>query len=62
VNGFAYALEMLLTDDDLRKKMGAGAYATTIPYFTWPHRIAALLDQIGVSPAHAAGTMYEPAA
>jgi glycosyltransferase involved in cell wall biosynthesis len=62
VNGFAYALETLLADDDLRKKMGAGAYATTIPYFTWPHRIAALLDQIGVSPGDTAGYTYEPAA
>jgi glycosyltransferase involved in cell wall biosynthesis len=61
VNGFAYALEMLLTDDDLRKEMGANAYHTTIPCFTWPHRVTAFLDQIGVSPGDTAGYTYEPA-
>jgi glycosyltransferase involved in cell wall biosynthesis len=61
VNGFAHALEMLLTNDDLRKEMGANAYHTTIPCFTWPHRVTAFLDQIGVSPGDTAGYTYEPA-
>lgn len=53
VDGFAYALEMLLTDDDLREEMGANAYRVTVPYFTWPHIVSAFLDQIGVSPVQA---------
>ncbi len=31
VAGFSHALEMLLTDDDLRRKMGEEAYEVTIP-------------------------------
>jgi glycosyltransferase involved in cell wall biosynthesis len=50
VDGFAAALELLLADDDLRREMGANAYRITVPYFTWPHRVAAFLDQIGDSP------------
>jgi glycosyltransferase involved in cell wall biosynthesis len=50
VDGFAAALELLLADDDLRREMGANAYRITVPYFTWPHRVAAFLDQIGGSP------------
>ncbi|MDY7079897.1 MAG: glycosyltransferase [Chloroflexota bacterium] len=49
VNGFARALEMLLTDDDLRKEMGENAYRITIPYFTWHNRVPAFLDEIGES-------------
>jgi hypothetical protein len=41
--------------------MGANAYHTTIPCFTWPHRVTAFLDQIGVSPGDTAGYTYEPA-
>lgn len=54
VNGFAYAMEMLLTDDGLRKEMGENAHRITIPYFTWSHLVTAFLDQIGVSPGDAA--------
>lgn len=49
VNGFAYALEMLLTDDDLRKTMGQNAYHTTVPYFTWQNRVTDFLDDIGIN-------------
>lgn len=49
VDGFAYALEMLLTDDDLRKKMGQNAYHTIVPYFTWQNRVTDFLDDIGIS-------------
>jgi glycosyltransferase involved in cell wall biosynthesis len=48
VNGFARALEMLLSNDDLRKEMGKNAYRITVPYFTWPDRVTAFLDQIGL--------------
>jgi len=49
VNGFAYALEMLLTDDDLRKTMGQNAYHTTVPYFTWQNRVTDFLNDIGIN-------------
>jgi glycosyltransferase involved in cell wall biosynthesis len=50
VQGFACALEMLLLDDGLREEMGRNAYRITVPYFTWPKRVTAFLDQAGVSP------------
>ena len=50
VSGFAYALEMLLTDDGLRKAMGQNAYHTTVPYFTWRSRVSTFLDAIGTHP------------
>lgn len=49
VNGFAYALQVLLSDDDLRKAMGQNAYHATIPYFTWPNMVTTFLEAIGVS-------------
>jgi len=52
VKGFAYALEMLLTNDDLRKEMGGNAYRATVPYFTWRSRVTAFLDAIGISPVN----------
>ena len=67
VDGFAAALELLLTDDDLRREMGTNAHHITIPYFTWSHRVAAFLDQIGGSPGGDASPqgddeeMHEPA-
>jgi glycosyltransferase involved in cell wall biosynthesis len=53
VDGFARALEMLLTGDELREKMGANAYRITIPYFTWPSMVAAFLERVGVRPGTA---------
>ncbi len=50
VNGFAYALEMLLTDERLREEMGQNAYRITIPRFTWRNTVPAFLDEMGVSP------------
>jgi glycosyltransferase involved in cell wall biosynthesis len=47
VKGFAYALEMLLSNDDLRKTMGQNAYHVTVPYFTWQNRVTAFLGEIG---------------
>jgi glycosyltransferase involved in cell wall biosynthesis len=52
VHGFACALEMLLLDDGLREEMGRNAYRITVPYFTWPKRVVAFLDQVGVSPGN----------
>jgi len=62
VDGFAFALEMLLTDDELRKEMGANAYHITIPYFTWPSMVATFLDQVGVRPEDAPERAHAPAA
>ena len=50
VNGFARALEMLLTDDDLRIEMGKDAYHATVPRFTWQNVVAAFLDEMGMDP------------
>ena len=50
VNGFACALEMLLTNDRLRKELGENAYRITIPRFTWRNTVPAFLDEIDVSP------------
>ncbi len=50
VEGFTHAVEMLLTADDLRERMAKSAYHITIPYFTWPNRVAAFLEEISVSP------------
>ena len=48
VDGFTYALTMMLTDDALRREMGEQAYKITIPYFTWGHVVHDFLDKIGV--------------
>ena len=45
VQGFAYALAMLLGDDELRRDMGENAYRITVPYFTWGNRVAAFLAE-----------------
>jgi mannosylfructose-phosphate synthase len=50
VEGFAHALEMLLSDDDLRLTMGQNAHHTTIPYFTWPNMVSRFLDEIALNP------------
>jgi len=50
VDGFAYALEMLLSNDELRKAMGQNAYHATVPYFTWENRVSDFLDAIGLDP------------
>jgi glycosyltransferase involved in cell wall biosynthesis len=47
VEGFAFALNLLLSDDGLRSVMGAKAYAATIPYFTWDHLVRVFLNDIG---------------
>jgi glycosyltransferase involved in cell wall biosynthesis len=45
VQGFAYALEMLLGDDELRRDMGENAHHITVPYFTWQNRVTAFLAE-----------------
>jgi mannosylfructose-phosphate synthase len=50
VEGFAKALEMLLTDEPLREEMGQNAFRATVPRFTWQRVAARFLDQIEVFP------------
>jgi glycosyltransferase involved in cell wall biosynthesis len=61
VNGFTYALEMLLSEDELRTTMGQNAYHATIPYFTWENMVTAFLEEIGVSPDNPELGNREPA-
>jgi glycosyltransferase involved in cell wall biosynthesis len=49
IEGFAEAMIRLLTDDPRRQQMGQRARQITVPYFTWRHLTAALLDDLGVS-------------
>jgi glycosyltransferase involved in cell wall biosynthesis len=46
IDGFACALTLLLTNPELRQRMGRSAYRITIPYFTWEKRVTALLGQV----------------
>jgi mannosylfructose-phosphate synthase len=50
VDGFAYALELLLEDDALRNKIGENAYRATIPYFTWDNMVGQFLRLIDFGP------------
>jgi glycosyltransferase involved in cell wall biosynthesis len=46
IDGFAYAMEMLLADDVLRIAMRENAYNATIPYFTWSNMVERFLSSI----------------
>jgi len=46
VDGFALALDLLLTDGELLASMGEHAYLRTIPAFTWPRVVNAFLDEL----------------
>jgi glycosyltransferase involved in cell wall biosynthesis len=61
VHGFAHGLEILLTDENLRQEMGQNAYHITVPAFTWPDRVTAFLDQIGLGLGNTGEHEYEPA-
>ena len=50
VEGFAHALEMLLTDDKLRQSMGQSAYRITVPYFTWDNMVALFAQALNLDP------------
>ena len=49
VEGFAQALVMLLSDDEMRTETGRRARRITVPYFTWEARTQDLLDDLGVT-------------
>ncbi len=46
VNAFAHALDLLLSNPDLRLKLGENAYKITIPYFTWENVVREFLKNI----------------
>lgn len=46
VDGFTYALNRLLSDEDLRLEMGESAYRATIPYFTWDHIVQDFVNEL----------------
>ena len=48
--GFAYAMDKLLSDEELRKSMGERALHITVPYFTWEEMTRRLLNKMGVTP------------
>jgi glycosyltransferase involved in cell wall biosynthesis len=50
VEGFAHALEMLLSNDTVRRTIGQNAYHITVPYFTWGNMVTVFLEEIGVNP------------
>ena len=50
IDGFAHALELLLSNNELRKTMGQNAYHITVPYFTWGNMVTIFLVEIGVDP------------
>jgi len=46
IDGFAFAMDLLLSNAQMRKKMGNQAYKATIPYFTWDHIVQDFIDGI----------------
>lgn len=48
VESFATGLRTLLTDEPLRRRMGAAARAITVPAFTWDHRTRTFLAAAGI--------------
>jgi glycosyltransferase involved in cell wall biosynthesis len=49
ISGFAFALSLLLADDELRDSMGKQAYRITIPEFTWEQVTKTFLSDVGIS-------------
>ena len=46
IEGVVSAIDLLLSDDKLRKKKGSLAFKATIPYFTWDHIIQDFLKGV----------------
>lgn len=49
VDGFAFAISRLFSDENLRREMGERAYEITIPYFTWDDMARRFLESIDVA-------------
>jgi galactose-1-phosphate uridylyltransferase len=58
IDGFACAIDKLLTDEDTRVKMGEEAYKITIPYFTWDGMVRQFLEDVKFG--EIARTQYAP--
>jgi alpha-1,3-rhamnosyl/mannosyltransferase len=48
VAGFTRAMEKLIADETLRKKMGERALRITIPYFTWDRMVRLFFSRLGL--------------
>lgn len=48
VEGFADAINLLLSDEERRRSMGQNAYNLTIPQFTWPRMVENFLDNLKI--------------
>jgi len=48
VNAFAQALDLLLSNKELRRKLGENAYRITIPYFTWENVVIKFLQNVEI--------------
>ena len=48
-DGFVEALQLLVSNTEMRRQMGQAAYQATVPYFTWQNLIPRFLDQIGLA-------------
>ena len=48
-DGFVEALQLLVSNTEMRRQMGQAAYQATAPYFTWQNLIPRFLDQINLA-------------
>jgi len=49
INGFAFALELLLSDNELRAEMGEFAYQTVVTKFTWERIVQNFIEGLKVA-------------
>lgn len=49
VQGFAQAMVLLLSDQELHDKIGQYAYKVTVPYFTWDNMVARFLKELDLN-------------
>lgn len=49
IHGFAKGMVMLLSDQEMRDKIGQHAYQATVPYFTWDNMVARFLKELAVN-------------
>ena len=49
IHGFTKGLVMLLSDQEMRDKIGKHAYQATVPYFTWDNMVARFLKELALN-------------
>lgn len=49
IHGFAKGIVMLLSEQDMREKLGQHAYQATVPYFTWDNMVARFLKELALN-------------